>query len=134
MVDIVGTGSIELNDSHLATFRDEVKYWSEKLGLNNIRLMVGFDLSEIAYGSFDISRSSMSGTILLSKKFNTPMYPSDKVIRTIAFHECYEITLADIKGMLGCMYADHIIEEHIHKVVRLAETLMFEPDYIKRFG
>ena len=124
----------EITEEFVKIFQDEMVYWQGKLSLTNLHFATMLvDDNDNALARFEVDSVGGVATIFISKKFKHSR-PTEKLMRKIAFHEMYEIHLCEIKGMLRKNFADYLVDQEIHKVVRVAECIMFELDYEKRFG
>jgi hypothetical protein len=117
---------MKLTKKDFKYFKKRLKFWQEKLGCDEVRILPEFKIleSENHYAEYD--RYEDCGTLLV-KLNSRPKKTGGHNLDRIAFHEVFEgIYLYPLRSMAHSTYSDWEVERATHAAVRRAETTIFE--------
>lgn len=113
-----------------AVFKAEARKWLDRLGMQSWQ--VSFEHSEApgCRGCFDAQLSSRQAVITLASDWEEDQVTLEKVRRT-AFHEVFELLLGELSFLASARYADDVVDEATHRVVRTMENALFDYEQLQ---
>ena len=119
-------------------FVDECEYWLEKFNLKSWTMAYEFsddyseDWENDSLAMLRWNTGARRATIWLNEN-----WPEDEIscfqIRRSAFHEVFELLLADLVSIARDRFVfEKAIESEIHRIVRTLENVVFPDNYARR--
>ena len=115
---------VMLTLKHFEAYKKYVRKYIMELGLVGWEYGFKFEYSDCSLGSIEYYSDGRCCHFCMSTTWNIP--PIDSMIERVAFHECLELLLQELKRFcFSRNFTDTDLEKEVHTVIRSLEHLFF---------
>lgn len=113
-------------------FKQETKYWVDKLGLYDFEITVAHDqTNDDALAEATVNREACWANSTLQHNWDAPPYAGQ--IERVAFHEAMEIVLSPLWMLAERRFVTpDELEQAKHTIIKRLENCVWKPDFDKR--
>lgn len=115
---------VALTNEHFESYKKYVRKYLKKLGLLGWDYSFRFEPSDVSLASIEYYTDGRVCYFYLSSNWNIP--PCDSMIERVAFHECLELLMQEVKRFcFSRNFNETDLEKEVHSIIRALENLFF---------